>query len=86
MKRHIRRNYAALVIFTLAASAPLIMAQQAASSTAVPVKMLLTVEAQHGNDIPTIHREDVMVHQGRDRMPVKDWVPLQGEHRVVHPD
>ena len=84
MKRHIRRNYVVLfVILTLAASAPLIMAQQVASSTGVPVKMLVTVEVRHGHDVPVIYRDDVMVYQGRDRVPVKDWVPLQGDHAGI---
>jgi len=42
--------------------------------------MLVTVEARHGSGVPVINREDVMVHQGRDRAKVADWVPAQGDH------
>ena len=30
-----------------------------------------------------INREDVMVHEGRDRDPVVDWVPAQAEHAAL---
>ena len=30
-----------------------------------------------------INREDVMVHDGRDRDPVVDWIPAQGEHAAL---
>jgi len=30
-----------------------------------------------------INREDVMVHEGRDRDLVVDWVPAQGEHAAL---
>jgi len=52
---------------------------QGASSSTVPVTLVVSVEAQHGKDVPTIHREDVRVFQGRDRLQVTDWVPLQGD-------
>ena len=57
-----------------------VLAQETPSSTGAPVRMLVTVEARHGSDVPVINREDVMVHQGRDRAKVTDWVPAQGEH------
>ena len=56
-----------------------VVAQQA-SSTGVPVHMVVTVEPRHGSNVPVINREDVMVYQGRDRAKVTDWLPLQGEH------
>jgi hypothetical protein len=51
-----------------------------ASSSGVPVHMVVTVEPRHGSNVPVINREDVMVYQGRDRAKVTDWLPLQGEH------
>src|SRR5438132_14347548 len=56
-----------------------VVAQQA-SSTGVPVHMVVTVEPRHGSTVPVINREDVTVYQGRDRPKVPDWIPLQGEH------
>ncbi len=54
------------------------MAQEA-SSTGVPVHVVVTVEPRHGSNVPVINREDVTVYQGRDRAKVTDWIPLQGE-------
>src|SRR5256885_10232831 len=68
---------ALLAVTALATSR--VVAQQA-SSTGVPVHMVVTVEPRHGSNVPVINREDVMVYQGRDRAKVTDWLPLQGEH------
>jgi hypothetical protein len=78
-----KRNIAWLMVFALligmAGAAVSWASQQGASSSTVPVTMVVSVEAQHGKDIPTIHREDVRVFQDRDRLQVTDWVPLQGD-------
>jgi hypothetical protein len=55
-------------------------AQEAPAANGESVQMLVTVEAVHGSDVPVINRADVMVHQGRDRDKVTDWVPAQGDH------
>ena len=67
-------------MIVLTASVRPIAAQEAASSSGVPVHMVVTVEARHGTNVPVINREDVMVYQGHDRDKVTDWVPLQGDH------
>jgi hypothetical protein len=41
--------------------------------------MVVTVEAAHGNYIPAINREDVVVLQGTDQLHVTEWTALQGE-------
>lgn len=56
---------------------PSILAQQSSPGT-VPVSTVVSVEARHGKDIPTVTREDVRVFKGRDRLQVTDWIPLQG--------
>jgi len=61
-----------LVFLAVSASA-----QQSATNT-VSVSTVVSVEARHGKDVPVINREDVRVYQGHDRLPVTDWVPLQG--------
>jgi hypothetical protein len=71
--------YAALALLFSAASLA-VVAQENPSSTGVPVRMLVSVEARHGSGVPVINREDVIVHQGRDRAKVTDWVPAQGDH------
>jgi hypothetical protein len=53
-------------------------AQQSASGT-VPVTTVVSVEARHGKDIPVVNREDVRVFEGRNRLKVTDWIPLQGD-------
>jgi hypothetical protein len=45
----------------------------------IPVSMVVSVEAKHGGEVPTISREDVRVMQGSTRLQVMDWVPLQGD-------
>src|ERR1700730_9950807 len=52
-------------------------AQQPASGT-IPVSTVVSVEARHGKDIPTVNREDVRVFQGKDRLQVTSWTPYQG--------
>ena len=37
------------------------------ATTTVPVQMVVTVEANHGKNVPAVGREDVVVYQGRER-------------------
>jgi hypothetical protein len=53
--------------------------QQTSPVGIVPVTMVVSVEAKHGGEVPTISREDVRVLQGGTRLRVTDWVPLQGD-------
>jgi hypothetical protein len=53
-------------------------AQPYASGT-VSVSAVVSVEARHGKDIPVLNREDVRVFEGRNRLKVTDWIPLQGD-------
>jgi hypothetical protein len=53
-------------------------AQQSASET-VPVSTVVSVEARHGKEIPVVNREDVRVFEGRNRLQVADWIPLQAD-------
>lgn len=54
--------------------------QPAGSPETVPVSTIVTVEAKHGKEVPAVNKEDVRVLQGRERLRVTDWVPLQGEN------
>ncbi len=69
-----------LAVFILAMTVAGARARQPAG---VPVHVVVTVEAHKGKEPPVINREDVMVHEGRDRDPVVDWVPAQGEHAAL---
>src|SRR6266481_7359397 len=53
-------------------------AQQSTSGT-VPVSTVVSVEARHGKDIPLVKLEDVRVFEGRNRLQVTEWIPLQGD-------
>jgi hypothetical protein len=55
-------------------------AQEERAATGVPIQMVVTVEPKHGNEMPTITQQDVIVNQGHDRRPVTGWVPAAGEH------
>jgi hypothetical protein len=44
----------------------------------VPVRITVTVEPKHGDQIPPITRQDIIVTQGHDRRPVTDWAQAQG--------
>ena len=54
-------------------------ASQGSPARTVPIKILVSVEAKHDKEIPTIHRQDVRVLQGNKRLQVTDWVPMQGD-------
>src|ERR1700693_3218485 len=56
--------------------------REPASPAAIPVHMVVTVEAKHGQDVPVVSHEDVTVYEGHDhnRAEVSNWLPLQGEH------
>ena len=50
------------------------------NSPGVPVQMVVSVEAKHGNEIPMITQQDVIVHQGHNVRPVTGWVQATGNH------
>jgi hypothetical protein len=73
-----------LFVFLFAlASLECAAAQQAPSAVGIPVHILVTVEPKHGSNVPVITRDDVMVHQGKDRDQVTDWTPAQGDRAAL---
>lgn len=48
-------------------------------SSGAPAHLVVTVEAHHGFEVPVINREDVMVMEGKERDPVTEWIPAQGD-------
>lgn len=58
-------------------------AQQTDDMNGVPVHMVVTVEARKGPEVPVVNREDVMVHEGKDRVKVTDWVAAQGDRAAL---
>ena len=56
----------------LAISAVLAVAQNKAPASAVPVRMVVTVESHDGKNVPVLNREDVMIFEGHDRAQVTE--------------
>ncbi|HKD92392.1 MAG TPA: hypothetical protein VKB56_10820 [Terriglobales bacterium] len=69
-----------LVALIALASSPGVATVAAAQNAATPVHMIVTVEPRSGNQVPVIQREDVLVYQGKDRLPVVGWTAFQGEN------
>jgi len=55
-------------------------ARQTGATPGVPVNMVVSVEPKHGDEIPPITQQDLMVFQGHDRRTVTGWVPAKGNH------
>jgi VWFA-related protein len=73
----------AVLGFGLCASIPGSLSAQNASAEGAPARLLVTVEARHGSDVPELDRKDVMVFEGHDRDQVVDWVPAQGDNAAL---
>jgi hypothetical protein len=68
---------------TVCICAPASLSAQAPPANGVPAHAVVTVEPHKGSTAPVITREDVMVFEGRDRDPVTEWVPAQGDHAAL---
>jgi hypothetical protein len=77
MNRHVIQ----VAIAVIAAMAPLtsLVAQQSGTAGTVPVAAVVSVEAKHGKETPTIYKEDVRVFHDHDRLKVQDWVACKGD-------
>jgi hypothetical protein len=80
MKRNSFSIVLAFEVATLLYASRPVLAQQPPTSPGNTIQVVLTVEANHGTNIPVINREDVMVYEGHDRDKVTDMVPLVGDH------
>jgi len=79
MRKPSRIPEALLVLFTVAILAKPVIAQQPAPASGSQVQMTVSVEARHGNEVPTINQSDVSVFEGHDRDQITSWVPAQGD-------
>jgi hypothetical protein len=77
----ITRHLVTLMFLALVLSfvGPRAGAQQSAAVQGISVNMVVGVEPKHGDEIPTITQQDMMVYQGHDRQPVTGWVPAMGK-------
>jgi hypothetical protein len=62
---------------------PTLLPAQAANAPSASARLLVTVEALHGKDVPEVTRPDVIVFEGRDRDEVSNWVPAQGDNAAL---
>jgi hypothetical protein len=58
---------------------PTASANDADSSNQVPVHMVVTVKARHGDQVPVVAANDVKVFQRDKQDMVTSWVPFQGD-------
>jgi hypothetical protein len=65
---------AALVVVSLT-----LTARQAVAAAGTPVQIVITVEPKHGNEVPLIRQDEIVVHQGHSVRPVTGWVPATGD-------
>jgi hypothetical protein len=69
--------FSTLLIGILAAG--ISWSQQGAASGTVPVSIIVSVEARHGKEVPTVYKEDVRVLHSKGRFPVTAWTPCQSD-------
>ncbi|HLJ88876.1 MAG TPA: hypothetical protein VKZ53_18805 [Candidatus Angelobacter sp.] len=68
-----------LALLVIGYSGSALSQQPAAQAQGVPVSTIVSVEAKHGKEVPTIYKEDVRVLHGHDRLPVVEWTPCLGD-------
>lgn len=76
MRKAIYSASCALLLVLAAAAQP----PAADNSTGVPVSVLVSVQAKHGGEVPTIYPEDVRISSKGAQLKVADWVPLRGDN------
>jgi len=70
------------LLVTCCVCAPVLStAQQPAGGFAA--HLVVTAEPKHGNTVPTINRDEVMVYEGHERDQVLEWLPAQGDHAAL---
>jgi hypothetical protein len=78
-----------LSLFTLGLGSLSVSAQPAPSSAQTieiktkTINMIVTAEARHGMNPPTVERDDVMVYEGKTRDRVTAWVPAQADRAAL---
>jgi hypothetical protein len=79
MKRHgLWRAPVTLVLATALGGHSAII-RKAVPCSGVPTQMVVTVEARQDISRPSVNRQDLIVYEGSDRVPVISWTALQGE-------
>ena len=71
--------FSAFIAVAMFVTAPASLAQQAATTTAVPVRIAVTPNVASDKRMPQINPEDVVVKQGKQRLQVTGWIPAQDD-------
>jgi hypothetical protein len=69
-----------LICFSLSMDGPSLHAGSLPAVPTVPVRMLVTVGALHGNQPPGLQQQDVRVYQNNQPMKVISWTPAKDGH------
>jgi hypothetical protein len=78
------RFIAALIPILMTAAVPqLLSAQEPPTAAGIPAHLIVTVEPRHGNDVPVINQNEVMVYEGHDRDAVTEWIPATGDRAAL---
>jgi hypothetical protein len=54
-----------------------------AAPATVPVHLVVSVQSDPKKPVPTLNKEDVIVKQGKDRLPVMEWIPAKGDQSAM---
>jgi hypothetical protein len=67
----------ALIMLAIFSATTVSWAQESATATAIPVRIAVTANVANDKRMPAINPEDVVVKQGKQRLPVTEWVTAQ---------
>jgi len=81
MKVFRRSSFFCFLVLALAICAGVAGAQETRAGNSA--RLIVTLEPHHGDAVPEINREDVMVFEGKDRDQVTEWTPAQGDNGAL---
>jgi hypothetical protein len=76
-------SVAAIFGLILSCSLQLASAQEPPTAGGIPAHLVVTVEPRHGNEVPAIAENEVMVYEGHDRDSVTEWIPAAGDRAAL---
>jgi hypothetical protein len=82
------KNYKAVLgllgtLCALTFSAPIMDSQEKSTQGTVQVHLVITNEAQRGDEVPTLQQGDVKVKQGKSFLKVDQLIPAQGDNAAL---
>jgi hypothetical protein len=79
MKTLLKLFSSVVTLLAMFATTTVSWAQEATTTSAVPVRIAVTANTANHKRLPTINPEDVVVKQGKERLPVTEWVTVRGD-------